>query len=102
MGDEFIGFVLKAKQYNNYHDFYQNYGRIYCKELAPMVWDAKIRDDFLVMRNTLEPCENEKALLNQYQHSIRIQFMGAKLTIPYDAVAYNALIDALNIIEKEI
>ena len=102
MGDEFIGWTLKAKQYNSYHDFYQNYGRIYCPHESAMVWEAKIKSDFADLRRMLEPCIDEKALLNQYKHSIRIQFMGAKLTRPYDAVAYNAIIDALNIIEKEI
>ena len=102
MDDQFAIYVCAAKQYDSYGAFYDSYGRHYCPHEAAMVWDAKVKDDFNELRRMLEPCESERARLNQYHHDIEIAFMGTKLKIPYDAVAYNALIDALNVIEKEL
>lgn len=102
MSDQFAMYVLAAKQYKTYSEFYEEYGKHYCPREAALVWDAKVKDDFNELRRMLEPCENERARLNQYHHDIEITFMGVKLAIPYDAVAYNAITDALNIIEQEL
>ena len=102
MSDTFAKHVCAAKQYDNIHDFYRKYGETYCPDTWAMVWVAKIKDDFNDLRRALEPRLSEKKLIKQYAHDITISFMGVKLKIPYDAVAYNALIDALNTIEKEL
>ena len=103
MNDQFVEAMLKANEYTQFNEYWDNYAKsVYSLTDAALIWTANYRRNITALRDILEPCKFEAALERQYANNIEISFMGVNLKIPYDAVAYNALIDTLNTIENEL
>lgn len=57
--------------------------------------------EFIEFIDRLTADATEEELDRLYNEKIRIEFHGKTVEIPYDAVSYNAITDALRIIKSE-